>query len=60
MQWAGVTELAEILACCRLGFHHRWLLPERQSDPMQKAWLDHDVPQCGYYQSWMIMAVAAR
>ena len=26
---------------------------------VQKAWLDHDVPQCGYCQSWMIMAVAA-
>src|SRR5262249_17083335 len=25
----------------------------------QKAWLDHDVPQCGYCQSGMIMAVAA-
>ena len=26
---------------------------------MQKAWLDLDVPQCGYCQSGMIMAVAA-
>jgi len=25
----------------------------------QKAWLDHDVPQCGYCQCGMIMAVAA-
>jgi isoquinoline 1-oxidoreductase alpha subunit len=25
---------------------------------VQKAWLDHDVPQCGYCQSGMIMAVA--
>jgi isoquinoline 1-oxidoreductase subunit alpha len=24
---------------------------------VQKAWLDHDVPQCGYCQSGMIMAV---
>jgi isoquinoline 1-oxidoreductase subunit alpha len=24
---------------------------------VQKAWIDHDVPQCGYYQSGMIMAV---
>ena len=23
----------------------------------QKAWIDHDVPQCGYCQSGMIMAV---
>ena len=27
--------------------------------PVQQAWIDHDVPQCGYCQSGMIMAVAA-
>jgi isoquinoline 1-oxidoreductase subunit alpha len=27
--------------------------------PVQKAWIAHDVPQCGYCQSGMIMAVAA-
>jgi isoquinoline 1-oxidoreductase alpha subunit len=27
--------------------------------PVQKAWLENDVPQCGYCQSGMIMAVAA-
>jgi isoquinoline 1-oxidoreductase alpha subunit len=27
--------------------------------PVQKSWLDHDVPQCGYCQTGMIMAVAA-
>ena len=26
---------------------------------VQKAWFDHDVPQCGYCQSGMIMAAAA-
>jgi isoquinoline 1-oxidoreductase alpha subunit len=26
---------------------------------VQRAWIDHDVPQCGYCQSGMIMAVAA-
>ena len=26
---------------------------------VQKAWLDHEVPQCGYFQSGMMMAVAA-
>jgi isoquinoline 1-oxidoreductase alpha subunit len=26
---------------------------------VQKAWLEHDVPQCGYCQCGMIMAVAA-
>ena len=27
--------------------------------PVQKAWLEHDVPQCGYCQTGMIMAVVA-
>jgi isoquinoline 1-oxidoreductase alpha subunit len=27
--------------------------------PVQRAWLDGDVPQCGYCQSGMMMAVAA-
>src|ERR1700740_3116735 len=27
--------------------------------PVQQAWIAHDVPQCGYCQSGMIMAVAA-
>jgi len=26
---------------------------------VQQAWIDHDVPQCGYCQSGMIMAVMA-
>ena len=26
---------------------------------VQKAWVDHDVPQCGYCQAGMIMAVAS-
>ena len=26
---------------------------------VQKAWLDHEVPQCGYCQAGMLMAVAA-
>ena len=27
--------------------------------PVQQAWIDHQVPQCGYCQSGMIMAVTA-
>ena len=27
--------------------------------PIQQAWIDHQVPQCGYCQSGMIMATAA-
>jgi isoquinoline 1-oxidoreductase alpha subunit len=27
--------------------------------PVQQAWIDHQVPQCGYCQSGMIMAVSA-
>jgi isoquinoline 1-oxidoreductase alpha subunit len=29
------------------------------SHPVQRAWLAHDVPQCGYCQSGQIMAAAA-
>jgi isoquinoline 1-oxidoreductase subunit alpha len=29
------------------------------SHPVQKAWIAHDVPQCGYCQSGMIMAASA-
>lgn len=29
------------------------------SHPLQKAWLELDVPQCGYCQSGMLMAAAA-
>jgi isoquinoline 1-oxidoreductase alpha subunit len=29
------------------------------SHPVQKAWLAHEVPQCGYCQSGQIMAAAA-
>ena len=34
------------------------LSPDR-SHPAQKAWIAHQVPQCGYCQSGMIMAAAA-
>jgi isoquinoline 1-oxidoreductase alpha subunit len=34
-------------------------LSANRSHPVQKAWLAVDVPQCGYCQSGMIMAVAA-
>jgi isoquinoline 1-oxidoreductase alpha subunit len=34
-------------------------LSQDSSHPVQKAWLDLDVPQCGYCQSGQIMAVAA-
>lgn len=34
-------------------------LSEDRSHPVQKAWMDEDVPQCGYCQSGMIMAVSA-
>ena len=27
--------------------------------PLQRAWVEHDVPQCGYCQSGMIMAVSS-
>jgi isoquinoline 1-oxidoreductase alpha subunit len=35
------------------------LAPASGLHPVQQAWLDHQVPQCGYCQSGMIMAVSA-
>jgi isoquinoline 1-oxidoreductase subunit alpha len=35
------------------------LAPNGTQHPVQKAWIELDVPQCGYCQSGMIMAVAA-
>jgi isoquinoline 1-oxidoreductase alpha subunit len=34
-------------------------LSEDRSHPVQAAWIEHQVPQCGYCQSGMIMAAAA-
>lgn len=34
------------------------LSPDR-SHPVQRAWIQKDVPQCGYCQSGMVMATAA-
>ena len=34
-------------------------LSRDRSHPVQKAWIDHQVPQCGYCQPGMIMAAAA-
>jgi isoquinoline 1-oxidoreductase alpha subunit len=30
-----------------------------QLHPVQRAWIDHEVPQCGYCQSGQIMAAVA-
>jgi isoquinoline 1-oxidoreductase alpha subunit len=35
------------------------LSPDGLSHPIQRAWLTHEVPQCGYCQSGQIMAAAA-
>ena len=35
------------------------LLRDGARHPVQQAWIDHQVPQCGYCQSGMIVAVAA-
>ncbi len=35
------------------------LLQDGRLHPVQQAWIDHDVPQCGYCQSGMIMATVA-
>lgn len=34
-------------------------LSEKGDHPVQQAWLEHDVPQCGYCQSGQIMTAAA-
>jgi isoquinoline 1-oxidoreductase alpha subunit len=34
-------------------------LSKDRSHPVQKAWIEHDVPQCGYCQSGQIMSAAA-
>lgn len=34
-------------------------LSKNRSHPIQKAWIEKDVPQCGYCQSGMVMAAAA-
>jgi isoquinoline 1-oxidoreductase alpha subunit len=35
------------------------LMQDGKLHPVQQAWIDHDVPQCGYCQSGMMMAVVA-
>ena len=34
-------------------------LSSNNSHPLQKAWIAHDVPQCGYCQSGQLMAASA-
>jgi aerobic-type carbon monoxide dehydrogenase small subunit (CoxS/CutS family) len=34
-------------------------LSEKGDHPVQRAWLEHDVPQCGYCQAGQIMKAAA-
>ena len=34
-------------------------LSEQGDHPVQQAWMDHDVPQCGYCQAGQIMSAAA-
>lgn len=34
-------------------------LSKNGDHPLQKAWIEHDVPQCGYCQSGQIMSAAA-
>ncbi|CAN5683368.1 (2Fe-2S)-binding protein [soil metagenome] len=34
-------------------------LSEKNDHPVQKAWIEHDVPQCGYCQAGQIMTATA-
>ena len=44
----GIKEITTIEGLSQNGDH-----------PLQKAWIEHDVPQCGYCQSGQIMTAAA-
>jgi isoquinoline 1-oxidoreductase alpha subunit len=35
-------------------------LSQNRSHPAQQAWISHQVPQCGYCQSGMLMSVAGQ
>jgi isoquinoline 1-oxidoreductase alpha subunit len=39
--------------------HVEGLVQNGELHKVQKAWLEHQAPQCGYYQCGMIMAVVA-
>ena len=32
---------------------------EKELHPLQQAWIDHDVPQCGYCQAGQLMSASA-
>jgi isoquinoline 1-oxidoreductase alpha subunit len=51
-EWVGMTGT-------KYGTTIEGLASNGNLHPVQKAWLEHDVPQCGYCQSGMIMAVVA-
>jgi isoquinoline 1-oxidoreductase subunit alpha len=42
-----------------LDHHHRGAVSSDRSHPIQQAWVELDVPQCGYCQSGQIMVAAA-
>ena len=33
--------------------------PDKTLHPLQRAWIEHDVPQCGYCQAGQLMSAAA-
>ena len=41
------------------GHHHRGAFAPTAAIPCQRAWIEEDVPQCGYCQSGQIMTAAA-
>ena len=59
----GVAVRSSVLPVAAVGADQKVVtiegLSKDSSHPVQKAWMDLDVPQCGYCQSGQIMAVAA-
>lgn len=58
----GVATRSCLIPVSAIGAHSITTIEGLRPDgdhPLQRAWCDHDVPQCGYCQAGQIMAAAA-